>query len=78
MTIIRTLDNYVAQKLSNKLIRFVGQKLSACEWINEVAKAYQEFLKDMDPTMSIGATLITTACPLEKILSAAIWAIPRE
>lgn len=64
---------YVAEKLRNRLAKFVGLQLSTNEWAEEVHKAYIAFLQDMDP---IGSRMILMNHPVEAIVMATIWAIP--
>lgn len=78
MIATRPAGSYLAEKLSNKLIKFVEQELSVNEWTEEVIKAYEEFIKDISTSSLIVIKIITMAHPLEEILFAAIWAMPSE
>jgi flagellar motor switch protein FliM len=69
----RPAGDYLAEKLSSKLRKFVNKELSADEWGIEVQKAYKEILRDLgQPT----AITIMMSHPIEAIVMAIIWAIP--
>lgn len=73
----RPAGEYLAEKLSLKLRKFVNQELSADEWDAEVQKVYRDILRDI--LIELGkptATAIMMSHPIEAIIKATIWAIP--